>query len=151
MDHGIPAGNSKARRSEYNSGFNMGKQINLNQVTMDKNSWVLHQWNTRKFTNIHIQRSRLNQQLGDSGSFCLRVIHERSNPRCAVNEFGCGDDVLHPAVFHLRQESESGYFCICHTAQEEDQRCSILPLMACTVKRWVSTNQYCTRHSQKGK
>lgn len=102
-----------------------------------------HQYNrTSRTANVHAKWSHLIQQLGDSGGFRARVVHERSDPRRAVNEFGCGDDILHPAVFHLRQEAESGYFCVRHTAQEEDQRCSILPLMACTVRRRVSTNQY---------
>lgn len=72
---------------------------------------------------------------GDSGALRFRPVHEGFDPGCAVYEFCCGYNVLHPAVFHLREETKSSYFCIGHPAQEEHQRCSILPLLACTVVR----------------
>lgn len=66
------------------------------------------------------------------------MVHEGSDPRRAVNQLGRGDDVLHPAVFHLRQEAESCDLCVRHPAQEEDQRCSVLPLVAWTVETRVN-------------
>lgn len=66
------------------------------------------------------------------------MVHEGSDPRRAVNQLGRGDDVLHPAVLHLRQEAESGDLRVRHPAQEEDQRRSILPLMSWTVETGVN-------------
>lgn len=69
----------------------------------------------------------------DAGVSVLRFrpVHEGFDPSCAVYEFCGGYNVLHPAVFHLREEPESSYFCVGHPAQEEHQCCSILPLLAC--------------------
>lgn len=74
---------------------------------------------------------------GVSGQQGLRPVHEGFDPGGAVDELGRGHDVLHPAVFHLREETESGYFCIRHSSEEENQRCSILPLLACNTSRDV--------------
>lgn len=71
----------------------------------------------------------------------LRPVHERFDPSRAVHEFGGGYNVLHPAVFHLREETESSYFCVCHSAQEEHQRRSIFPLLACKDTRRQSWAQ----------
>lgn len=68
---------------------------------------------------------------GDSGGLRFRTVHEGLNPCRTVYEFCGGYDVLHPAVFHLREETKSGYFCVRHTAKEEHQRRPILPLLAC--------------------
>lgn len=70
---------------------------------------------------------------GDSGGLQVRPVHEGFDPGRAVYELCCGYNVLHPAVFHLREETESGYFCIGHSTEEEHQCCSILPLLTCTV------------------
>lgn len=67
---------------------------------------------------------------GDSGGLRFRPVHEGFDPRCTVYEFCGGYNVLHPAVFHLREETQSGYFCVRHSTEEEHQRCSIFPLLA---------------------
>lgn len=72
---------------------------------------------------------------GDSGCLGFRPVHEGFDPSCTVHEFCGGYNILHAAVFHLREETESGYFCVRHSAEEEHQRRPILPLLACrTVK-----------------
>lgn len=70
---------------------------------------------------------------GDSGGLRFWTVHEGFNPSCTVYEFCGGYNVLHPTVFHLREETESGYFCVRHSTEEENQRCPILPLLA-----WVT-------------
>lgn len=66
----------------------------------------------------------------DSGGLGFRSVHERFNPSCSVYEFRGSYDVLHPAVFHLREEAQSSYFCIRHSTEEEHQRCPIFSLLA---------------------
>lgn len=61
----------------------------------------------------------------------FRAVHEGFDPAGAIDEFGGGDDVFHPAVLHLRQEAQSSYFCISHPSEEEHQRGPILPLLTC--------------------
>lgn len=68
---------------------------------------------------------------GDSGVLGLRSIHEGFDPCGAVDEFCGGDDVLHPAVLHLGQETKSSYFCVGHASEEKHQCGSILTLLAC--------------------
>lgn len=68
---------------------------------------------------------------GDSGRLRFRPIHEGFYPRCTVDEFCGGYNILHTAVFHLWEETQSGYFCIGHATQKKHQGRSILPLLAC--------------------
>lgn len=72
---------------------------------------------------------------GDSLCWGFRAVHEGFDPSCAIYEFCGGYNILHPAVFHLREETESSYFCIRHTTKEEHQRCPILSLLACWTLR----------------
>lgn len=70
---------------------------------------------------------------GDSGRLGFRPVHEGFDPSCAVHEFCGGYNILHPAVFHLREEAKSCYFCVRHSTEEEHQRSPILPLLACVT------------------
>lgn len=72
----------------------------------------------------------LRVQAGDSGSLRFGPVHERFDPNGAIYEFRCGYNVLHPTIFHLREETKSSYFCVRNSTEEEHQRCSVLPLLA---------------------
>lgn len=91
-------------------------------------------------------------RVGGSGNLRFRSVHEGFDPSGAVDEFCSGYDVLHAAVFHLREETQSGYFCVRHPAEEENQRGSVFPLLACgrleekmnsrSRKEWGKKNLY---------
>lgn len=68
---------------------------------------------------------------GDSGDLGFRPVHEGFDPSCTIYEFRCGYNILHPAVFHLREETKSGYLRVRHSSEEKHQRSPILPLLAC--------------------
>lgn len=68
---------------------------------------------------------------GDSGGLRFRPVHEGFDPGCTIYQFCGGYDIFHPTVLHLREETQSGYFCVGHAAEEEDQRRSVLPLLTC--------------------
>lgn len=80
---------------------------------------------------------------GDSVGLGFRPVHEGFYPSCTVYEFCGGYNILHPAVFHLREETKSGYFCVRHSAEEEHQRRPVLPLLACRAGKGDA------RHSNK--
>lgn len=67
---------------------------------------------------------------GDSGALRFGPVHEGFDPTGTINEFGGSNNVFHPAVFHLREETQSGYFCVRHSTEKEHQRGPVLPLLA---------------------
>lgn len=86
---------------------------------------------------------------GDSGRLGFGSVHEGFDPSCTIYEFCGGYNVLHPAVFHLREEAESGYLCVRHSTKEEHQRRTILPLLACnTLKGDASLKDNISHHSK---
>lgn len=90
-------------------------------------------WDGAKFSGVGSTRPAVCE--GVSRQLGFGPIHEGFDPGRAINELRRGNNVLHPAVLHLREETESGYFCVRHSSEEENQCCSTFPLLPCNKQR----------------